>query len=305
MDALRTPEDRFENLADFAFEPNYISDLAGYEGLRATYIDEGSVDGDEVFLCLHGQPTWSYLYRKMIPVFVASGGRVIAPDLLGFGRSDKPEDEEIYGFDFHRGFLISLIERLDLRNITLVVQDWGGLLGLTLPIAPGVEERITRLIIMNTTLATGHPPSDGFMAWRAYSASRPDLPVGALMQRSTPHLSAEEAAAYDAPFPDARYKAGVRAFPKRVMTDPDMAGVDVSLAARTFWAEQWQGQSFMAWGAADPVFGLDIMNDMQQLIKDCPAPLIIRDGGHFLQEWGTEIAEAALKSFEAGVSARR
>jgi len=298
MDALRTPEDRFAGLADFPFTPHYVRDLAGYEGLRMAYVDEGPLDANEVFLCLHGQPTWSYLYRKMIPVFVDAGTRVVAPDLLGFGRSDKPEDEEIYGFDFHRNSLIALIERLDLRMITLVVQDWGGLLGLTLPVALGMAERISRLIIMNTTLATGHPPSDGFMAWRAYSASRPDVPVCALMQRSTPHLSAEEAAAYDAPFPDARYKAGVRAFPKRVMTDPDMAGVDVSLAARTFWAEHWHGQSFMAWGAADPVFGLDIMDDMQQLIKGCPTPLIIRDGGHFLQEWGKEIAEAALKSFK-------
>jgi pimeloyl-ACP methyl ester carboxylesterase len=301
MNALRTPEDRFESLVDFPYRPQYVTDLAGYEGLRAAYVDEGSVEANQVFLCLHGQPTWSYLYRKMIPVFVASGGRVVAPDLLGFGRSDKPEDEEIYGFDFHRNFLIALIERLDLRNITLVVQDWGGLLGLTLPVVPRVAARISRLIIMNTTLATGHPPSDGFMAWRAYSGSRPDLAVGALMQRSTPQLSTDEAAAYDAPFPDASFKAGVRAFPKRVMTDPDRAGVDVSLAARTFWAEHWQGQSFMAWGAADPVFGLDIMNDMQQLIRACPTPMIIRDGGHFLQEWGQEIAEAALRSFDAGL----
>ncbi|MCA3691821.1 MAG: haloalkane dehalogenase, partial [Aquidulcibacter sp.] len=155
--------------------------------------------------------------------------------------------------------------------------------------------------IMNTTLATGHPPSDGFMAWRAYAGARPDLAIGALIHRSAPHLGPAEVAAYDAPFPNADYKAGVRAFPKRVMTDPGMEGVDVSLAARTFWAEAWQGQSFMAWGAADPVFGLDIMRDMQQLIRGCPEPMIIPDGGHFVQEWGEEIAEAALKSFGEGL----
>ena len=148
-----------------------------------------------------------------------------------------------------------------------MVANWGGLIGLTLPLHAGIAARVKRLIIMNTTLATGHPPSDGFMAWRAYSGARPDLAVGALMQRSTPHLSADEAAAYDAPFPNASFKAGVRAFPKRVMTDPGMEGVDTSLEARTFWAEQWRGQSFMAWGATDPVFGLEIMNDMQQLIR--------------------------------------
>ncbi len=301
MDALRTPNNRFENLPGFDFAPHDVSDLAGYEGLRAIYVDEGLAGADEVFLCLHGQPTWSYLYRKMIPVFVAAGARVVAPDLFGFGRSDKPSDEETYGFDFHRNFLIALVERLDLKNITLVVQDWGGLIGLTLPLHAGIAARVKRLIIMNTTLATGHPPSDGFMAWRAYSGARPDLAVGALMQRSTPHLSADEAAAYDAPFPNASFKAGVRAFPKRVMTDPGMEGVDTSLEARTFWAEQWRGQSFMAWGATDPVFGLEIMNDMQQLIRGCPTPMIIRDGGHFLQEWGQEIAEAALRSFDAGL----
>ena len=297
MEALRTPETRFENLPDFEFSPHYVSDLSGYEGLRAAYLDEGPHDADQVFLCLHGQPTWSYLYRKMFPVFVRSGARVIAPDLLGFGRSDKPVDEELYGFDFHRNFLIELIERLDLTNITLVVQDWGGLIGLTLPVEARIAKRVTRLIIMNTTLATGHPPSDGFMAWRAYAGARPDLAIGALIHRSAPHLGPAEVAAYDAPFPNADYKAGVKAFPKRVMTDPGMEGVDVSLAARTFWAEAWQGQSFMAWGAADPVFGLDIMRDMQQLIRGCPEPMIIPDGGHFVQEWGEEIAEAALKSF--------
>lgn len=297
MEALRTPETRFENLPDFEFSPHYVSDLSGYEGLRAAYLDEGPHDADQVFLCLHGQPTWSYLYRKMIPVFVRSGARVIAPDLLGFGRSDKPVDEELYGFDFHRNFLIELIERLDLTNITLVVQDWGGLISLTLPVEARIAKRVTRLIMMNTTLATGHPPSDGFMAWRAYAGARPDLAIGALIHRSAPHLGPAEVAAYDAPFPNADYKAGVRAFPKRVMTDPGMKGVDVSLAARTFWAEAWQGQSFMAWGAADPVFGLDIMRDMQQLIRGCPEPMIIPDGGHFVQEWGEEIAEAALKSF--------
>ncbi|MCA3696342.1 haloalkane dehalogenase [Aquidulcibacter sp.] len=301
MDALRTPEARFENLPGFDFSPHYLSDLKGFEGVRAAYVDEGPVAAGQVFLCLHGQPTWSYLYRKMMPVFVGSGARVIAPDLLGFGRSDKPIEEELYGFDFHRNFLIALVERLDLHNITLVVQDWGGLIGLTLPVDPRIAQRVTRLIIMNTTLATGHPPSDGFMAWRAYSGARPDLAVGALMQRSTPQMSADEAAAYDAPFPDASFKAGVRAFPKRVMTDPGMEGVDISLAARTFWAEAWQGQSFMAWGAVDPVFGLDIMRDMQQLIRGCPEPMIIPEGGHFVQEWGQEIAEAALKSFEAGL----
>lgn len=301
MYALRTPEDRFQKLPDFPYAPQYINDLHGFEGLRAAYVDEGAKQADQVFLCLHGQPTWSYLYRKMLPVFLESGARVIAPDLFGFGRSDKPLNEELYGFNFHRNFLIALIERLNLTNITLVVQDWGGLIGLTLPVDSSIAARIQRLIIMNTTLATGHAPSEGFLAWRAFAGARPDLAIGALIQRSAPHLSPEEVAAYDAPFPSADFKAGVCAFPKRVMTDPGMEGVDTSLAARTFWAEHWHGQSFMAWGASDPVFGLEIMEDMHQLIRGCPAPLIIREGGHFVQEWGKEIAEAALHAFQSGL----
>ncbi|OYU15842.1 MAG: haloalkane dehalogenase [Alphaproteobacteria bacterium PA4] len=296
MEALRTPADRFTALPGFPWPAHYIDDLPGYAGLRAARIDEGPADAP-VFLCLHGQPTWSYLYRRMIPVFLAAGGRVVAPDLFGFGRSDKPVETADYSFDFHRNMLIALIERLDLRRVTLVVQDWGGLIGLTLPVAPGMAARIDRLIVMNTCIATGTPPSDGFLAWRDYAGARPDLDIGALLHRSAPHLTQEETAAYDAPFPDARFKAGVRAFPPLVMTAPDMPGVATSLAAKAFWANDWQGETFMAWGAADPVFGLEVMADLRAGIRGCPEPLIIPTGGHFVQEWGEEIATAALAAF--------
>jgi haloalkane dehalogenase len=297
MDALRTPDDRFAGLPNFAYSPHYVEDLPGFEGLRAAYIDEGAPTASRVFFCLHGQPTWSYLYRRMIPPFLKTGARVIAPDMFGFGRSDKPTSVGDYGFDFHRNYLLRLIERLDLRHVTLVVQDWGGLLGLTLPVERSMEDRFARLIVMNTTIATGTPPSDGFLAWRAFAGARPDMAIGALVQRSAPHLSDEEAAAYDAPFPDASYKAGVRAFPTLVMTDPGMPGIDVSLAALKFWSTRWTGQSFMAWGAADPVFGLDIMEELRANINGCPPPLIIQQGGHFLQEWGDTVAQHALASF--------
>jgi pimeloyl-ACP methyl ester carboxylesterase len=233
----------------------------------------------------------------MIPPFLKTGARVIAPDMFGFGRSDKPASVGDYGFHFHRNYLLRLVERLDLRHVTLVVQDWGGLLGLTLPVERGMEGRFERLIVMNTTIATGTPPSEGFLAWRAYAGARPDMAIAALLQRSAPHLSDEEAAAYDAPFPDASYKAGVRAFPTLVMTDPGMPCIDVSLAALKFWSTRWTGQSFMAWGAADPVFGLEVMEALRMKIRYCPPPLIIQDGGHFLQEWGETVAQHALASF--------
>ena len=292
---LRTPDERFLNLPDWPYEPRYTSDLPGYEGLRVHYVDEGPSDASQTFLCLHGQPSWSYLYRKMIPPFLASGARVIAPDWLGFGRSDKPVHDETYGFHFHRSMILALIERLDLCNITLVVQDWGGVLGLTLP--HEVPERFSRLLIMNTALAVGKAPSDGFLAWKAYAASQPDMDVGGLMKRSTPHLNEEEVAAYDAPFPSVDYKAGVRRFPEMVMIAPDMEGVETSKEAARFWKQAWRGESFMAVGGSDPVLGLDVMEAMQQLIANCPEPMVLPDAGHFVQEWGEEIAQAALSAF--------
>ena len=234
MDALRTPEDRFAGLPGWTFEPDYIDDLPGYEGLRLACHDTGPHDAP-VFLCLHGEPSWSYLYRKMAPVFLETGFRVVMPDLLGFGRSDKPVEDSVYTFHWHRNYLKALIERLDLRDVTLVCQDWGGMLGLTLPM--DYPDRFKRLIVMNTGIGVGKDAGPGFNAWRDYMAKTPDLNVGALMQRATPGLSDAEAAAYAAPFPDDRYKAGVRRFPAIVPTSPDMEGVETGKAAAAFWRE--------------------------------------------------------------------
>jgi pimeloyl-ACP methyl ester carboxylesterase len=297
IEALRTPDEAFVRVSDFPFAPAYIEDLPGYEGLRAAVIDEGPRNASHTFLCLHGEPTWSFLYRKMMPVFLGAGGRVVAPDFFGFGRSDKPVNDGDYTFHFHRNYLLRLIGRLDLRNITLVVQDWGGLLGLTLPVAPDMRDRFKRLIVMNTGIAVGESMGEGFAAWRSFMAGRPDVDVAALMKRGTPILNDAEAAAYAAPFPDARYKAGVRMFPKLVMTDPGMEGIDVSREAAAFWSNAWRGQTFMAYGAKDPVFSLDAMQKLRSQIHGCPEPMIVPDAGHFVQEWGAAIAEAALRHF--------
>jgi pimeloyl-ACP methyl ester carboxylesterase len=288
---MRTPDERFANLPGFAFRPHYLE----WRGYRVHYLEEG--DGDRTFLCLHGEPTWSYLYRRMIPHFVASGARAVAPDLVGFGRSDKPEDEATYTFDFHRDFLLSFIEDKGLKNITLVVQDWGGLLGLTLPMElPG---RFERLLLMNTTLATGDAPLPaGFVAWRAYANAHPDLDCGKLLARACPHLSEAEAAAYDAPFPDARSKAGVRRFPNLVPEHRDDPGAAFARKARDFFKTTWKGESFMAIGAKDPVLGLPVMNELRKSIRNCPPPLILAEGGHFLQEWGEDVARAALEHWK-------
>ncbi len=295
IEALRTPEDRFADLPDFDYTPHYVDDLKGYEGLRIHRVDEGPKDATTTYLCLHGEPSWSFLYRHMIPEFLATGARVVAPDFLGFGRSDKPVDDEVYRFHFHRNMLLELIRRLDLKNITLVVQDWGGVLGLTLP--HEMPDRFDRLIIMNTALATGVSPGKGFLEWKAYAASQPDMAVGDLMKRSTPHLSDAEIAAYDAPFPDIRYKGGVRRFPEMVMVEPDMEGVKTSKRALEFWSKEWEGDTFMAIGAQDPVLGVGVMNVMQQVIRNCPEPMIVEEAGHFVQEWGRPVARAAIAHF--------
>src|SRR5262245_6391719 len=284
---MRTPDERFDGLPGFPYAPRYFE----WQGLRAHYIEEGNAE--RTFLCLHGDPTWSYLYRRMTPAFLEHA-RVVAPDFIGFGRSDKPEDEALYTFDFHRRFLLDFIERQDLKRITLVVQDWGGLLGLTLPME--MPERFERMLVMNTMLGVGDAPlSEGFLAWRAYVARTPDIDCGKLMSRTCPHLTPHEIAAYDAPFPDLKSKAGVRRFPQLVPEKRDDPGAAVSRKAKNWLATSWKGESFMAIGVKDPVLGSPVMTELRKSIRGCPEPYLVQNGGHFLQEWGEEVAAAALK----------
>jgi haloalkane dehalogenase len=295
MEILRTPEERFANLPGFSFASRYVENLPGYEGIRIHYLDEGPRESQQVFLCLHGEPTWSYLYRKMIPVFTAAGHRAVAPDFIGFGKSEKPIEDAVYTFTFHREMLRRFVERLDLRNITLVCQDWGGLLGMTLPMdMPG---RFVRLLVMNTALATGDLPlGAGFLAWREFVATNPDLDVAKLMARACETLSAEECAAYAAPFPDIRYKAGVRRFPAIVPDRPSAEGAELSRRARRWWNAEWDGQAFMAVGMKDPVLGAPAMKYLRAQIRNCPPAMELAEGGHFVQECGEEIARRALEA---------
>jgi pimeloyl-ACP methyl ester carboxylesterase len=293
VEILRTPDERFASLPGFAWAPHYLDDLPGFPGLRMHYVDEGPPRAKQVFLCLHGQPTWSYLYRKMIPVFLASAARVVAPDLFGFGRSDKPADDAWYTFTRHRDSLVAFVDRLDLRGVTLVVQDWGGVLGLTLPM--DMPERVARLLVMNTALGTGDLPlGEGFLAWRSWANANPDMDVAKLMKRSCPHLTEAEAAAYGAPFPDVRYKAGVRRFPNLVPDRPDADGAALSRRARDWLRSDWKGATFMAVGMKDPVLGPPVMAYLRKQIAGCPEPFMHPEAGHFAQEWGDDIASRAL-----------
>ncbi|MFY7855204.1 MAG: haloalkane dehalogenase [Rubrivivax sp.] len=290
MQCLRTPAERFQGLPGWPWTPTFLE----HEGLRMAVLDEGPRDAAVTALCLHGNPAWSYLYRHMIPVFLAAGMRVVAPDLVGFGQSDKPLDERDHTFEGHRNRLLWLVETLDLRNVMLVCQDWGGILGLTLPMA--APERYTRLLVMNTALATG-ALSEGFRQWRDYSNGQPDLAIGRLMRRGKPDLPEAEAAAYDAPFPDARHKAALRAFPNLVPEGDSAPGAALGREALAFWRERWTGESFMAVGMKDPVLGPPVMASLRRAIRGCPEPMELAEAGHFVQEWGRPIAEAALRRF--------
>ena len=298
-DALRAPDAAFVDLPDYPWAPNYVSDLPALQGLRLHYLDEGPRGAARTWLCLHGNPAWSYLYRHMIPVFLAAGDRVVAPDLIGFGKSDKPKKEGAHSFGWHRQVLLELVERLDLRDVVLVVQDWGGLLGLTLPMA--APERYRALLVMNTLLATGDLPlSPGFLAWREMCARNPGFDISRLFARGNPHLSPAECAAYMAPFPDAGHRAATRAFPAMVPEGEGDDGAEISRQARTFWREQWSGESLMVIGEQDPVLGTPVMRALQQDLQGCPPPWVIAGVGHFVPEHGRSIAERALEVFKAG-----
>ena len=253
METLRTPDDRFVDLPDYPFAPHYV-DVDDQDGgtLRVHYLDEGPEDGPLV-LCMHGEPSWSYLYRRMIPPLVDAGLRVVAPDLVGFGKSDKPTEQRDYTYARHVAWMqAAVVDHLDLRGATLFGQDWGGLIGLRL-VAEN-PDRFDRVIVGNTGLPTGDGrPTDAFLAWQRFSQTTPVFDVGLIVSSATvTQLSAEEVAAYDAPFPDDSYKAGARIFPSLVPTSPDDPASEANRAAWHVF-EQWTKPFVCCFSDRDPV----------------------------------------------------
>lgn len=282
-DALRNPEEAFAGLPAWPYEAHYVNDLPSLAGWRMAYVDEGPKDAAQTWVLLHGNPTWGYVWRHWIAHLRAQGHRVLAPDLIGFGRSDKPKKMAAHGFDFHRQVLLEWVERLDLQHVRLVVQDWGGLLGLTLPMA--APQRYRGLLAMNTFLATGeHPLSDGFVAWRQFCRDKPQFSVSGLMARACPHLTPQECAAYDIPFPDSGHRAALRRFPEMVAPSWDSEGAATAREAAAFWREAWQGQTAVVIGQADPVLA-SVMPDLAAGMAGGAQPLVLSEAGHFTQEW--------------------
>ncbi|TAH21026.1 MAG: alpha/beta fold hydrolase [Cytophagales bacterium] len=286
MKILRTPEEAFANLTDYPFEPNYVE----IGGIRVHYIDENKAS-NKIVLMLHGEPTWSYLYRKMIPIVADSGYRVIAPDLVGFGKSDKLTDATAYSYQAHTDWITAFIQELDLKNITLVCQDWGGLIGLR--VAAENEDRFKAIVAANTFLPIGAKPSEAFLAWQNYAQTTPVFNIGKIVSGGCVNrLSDAEIAAYNAPFPDDTYKVAARIFPVLVPTSPEDVAVAPNLKAWEVF-KNWQKPFLTCFSDSDPITkGGDIY--FQKMIPGTQrqAHTTIAQAGHFLQEdKGKEWAE--------------
>lgn len=284
---LRTPDERFEDLPGFDFEPHYET----VQGYRVHYLDEGPRDGDPILL-LHGEPTWSYLYRTMIPVLVEAGHRCIVPDLIGFGRSDKPTDMDVHTYKFHVDTMAELVRELDLTDITFFGQDWGGLIGLR--VVAENPDRFARVVVSNTGLPVGDGvPSAGFENWKRINQGmidRGDMPVGMLLAQTSGNPSL--AAPYDAPFPEPKYKAGPLIMPQRVPASPDDPAREAQLAAWKVF-EQWQKPFLTAFGDGDPITGGGdkIFQERVPGAKGQPHTTV-KGAGHFIQEThGPELAQ--------------
>jgi haloalkane dehalogenase len=284
MKVLRTPDERFDGLLDFPYEPNYlmVPESEG-GGLRIHYVDEGPKDAEPV-LMMHGEPSWSFLYRKMIPIFLGAGYRAVAPDLVGFGRSDKPADRSDYTYNRHVEWMQAWLEQADLKRITLVCQDWGGLIGLRLLAAN--PERFARAVVANTGLPTGDfPISEAFLQWRTFSVEVPEFNVGAIVNMGTlSDLPEEILGAYNAPFPDETYKEGARIFPSLVPIAPDDPAAP---ANRLAWEvlSRFEKPFLTAFSDGDPITrGGEQIFQKRVLGAQGQPHTVIQGGGHFLQE---------------------
>lgn len=287
---VRTPEARFADMPDFPYEPGYVD----VDGFRMAFIDEGPRDATTLLL-LHGEPTWSYLYRRMIPTFLAAGLRVVAPDIIGFGRSDKPTERSAYTYAGHVAWMTEFLASQGLSDLTLFCQDWGGLIGLR--VAAEMPDLFARLVIANTALPDGSAMSEGFMMWQNASQAMNFMDCGTMLQRATQarELTEAEMNAYRAPFPDEEHMAGARQFPLLVPTSPDDPAVPANLAA---WKvlESWTSPVLTLWAPGDMVLGAYQQGFLDRIPGTKGQPhQTFAPAGHFVQDdCGEDLAEAVV-----------
>ena len=293
QDALRTPEARFADVPGYPWAPHYTSDLPALAGLRLHCLDEGPQGAPLTWLCLHGSQGWSHVYRHFLPVFTAAGHRVVAPDLVGFGKSDKPKKGAFHTLDWHRQVLLELVERLDLRRVVLVVQGDAGLLGLALP--PQAPERFAGLLVLNPWLGTGFAPSPvGERSGRGQGAGNGHSADASADRHETASGSAE-CAACDAPFPDRGYRAALRAFPALVASAANASEPLAEL--QHFWQHRWSGRTLLVAGAKNLVSGPEALATLQRQMRGSPAPWVLPEAGHGWPGQGAEVAQQAVKYF--------
>jgi haloalkane dehalogenase len=288
-EVFRTPDERFDGLPGFPYAPKYVD----VDGLRLAHIDEG--EGPTV-VCFHGEPDWSYLYRRMADRLVAAGNRVVCPDLVGFGRSEKPTDQRWYTYERHVEYVTRHLDQVELDDVTVVVQDWGGPIGLRWAVEHA--DRVGRLVILNTGLFTGRV-SKGFMAWRQFAERTPDLPIGMIMQgATTTELSDDVIAAYEAPFPTPESKAGAQVFPLLVPLSAEDPGAS-EMAEVQSELSRWQKPALVAFSDTDPVFPFPQAGEVfTNLLPTAGEQVRIAGAAHFLQEdRGPEIVEAMSAAF--------
>ncbi len=294
MEAFRTPDERFQGLPDFPWAPHYRD----WEGLRLAHLDEGS--GSPVVM-VHGEPSWSFLYRKMMRVLLEAGYRCVVPDLPGFGRSDKPLDDGWYSYDNHTAALASLFEELDLSDVTVVVQDWGGPIGLRVATTE-LPDRVARIVAMDTGVFNGRQEmSEGWLRFRDFVERTPDLPIGLLIQNAcVSELTDEVIAAYEAPFPSRESKAGARTFPPMIPLTPDAPGAAAGQAVAEALAADWR-PALLLWADSDPALPLDpVGRAVQGLFPTAEELTVIEGAGHFLQEDKGERIGALIAEWLAG-----
>lgn len=284
MDVKRTPDERFADLPEWPYEPRYTE----VDGLRLARVDEGS--GEPVVL-LHGEPTWSFLYRNVLPPLLAAGHRVVAPDHVGFGRSDKPADVDWYTYERHVDLTTRHLAALGLNGVTLVVQDWGGPIGLRW--AMEHPDLVARIVILNTGLFSGRESSAGLDAWLAYARAQTRIDVGALLDRACGGLPPEVVRGYDAPFPDETYQAGALAFPRLVPTSIDDPGAKEQLVAREA-LDAWEGPTAVAFGDADPIFPPAVGASWAKRLRNAAPFVTIEGAGHFVQEMAPDAVANAI-----------